>query len=246
MKLSKRLEAIIGMASQWASCHGDGLSMADVGTDHGFVPICLVERDIVKRALAMDIGEGPLLRAREHVRKRGLEDRIQLRISDGLERLSPKEADLVVIAGMGGELMLKILKNGNHVRQSVKGWIFSPQSELSAFRRGLRELGLAIQDEVMVEEDGKYYVVMTAEKGDMEEDYCYRYGEVLIRKKDPVLGKFLERELRQLFMIRKKLLDCGTETAKRRLDQIEKEIQEAEAARERLERDNTKTRQRRF
>ena len=108
MRLSKRLETIIGMVSQWASHRGEEISVADVGTDHGFVPAALVERGIAKRALAMDVGRGPLLRAQEHVRKRGLEDRIELRLSDGLTLLSPGEADVVVLSGMGGELILRI------------------------------------------------------------------------------------------------------------------------------------------
>ena len=235
MRLSKRLETIIGMVSQWASHRGEEISVADVGTDHGFVPAALVERGIAKRALAMDVGRGPLLRAQEHVRKRGLEDRIELRVGDGLTLLSPGEADVVVLSGMGGELILRILRQGEHVRDSVKCWILSPQSELFLFRQGLGELGLAIRDEVMVKEDGKYYVVMAAEKGRMGEEECLRYGEALIRKKDPVLREFLEQERKQLLEIRQRLLDSRTEAAMERLAQVERRIWEAEDAGRRME-----------
>lgn len=235
MRLSKRLETIIGMVSQWASHRGEEIIAADVGTDHGFVPAALVERGIAKRALAMDVGRGPLLRAQEHVRKRGLEDRIELRLSDGLTLLSPGEADVVILSGMGGELILRILRQGEHVRDSVKCWILSPQSELFLFRQGLGELGLAIRDEVMVKEDGKYYVVMAAEKGRMGEKECLRYGEALIRKKDPVLREFLEQERKQLLEIRQRLLDSRTEAAMERLAQVERRIWEAEDAGRRME-----------
>ncbi len=237
MRLSKRLETIIGMVSVWASQKEKEITAADVGTDHGFVPIALVERGIVKRALAMDVGRGPLLRAREHVRERGLKDRIELRLSDGLSLLSPGEADVVILSGMGGELMLRILREGVHVRDSVKCWILSPQSELFLFRRGLGELGLAIQDEVMVKEDGKYYVVMAAEKGHMGENDCLRYGEALIRKKDPILREFLEQEREQLLKIREKLLDSRGEAAMKRLEDVERRLGEAEDVQKRL---NTK------
>lgn len=235
MRLSKRLETIIGMVSQWASRRGEEITAADVGTDHGFVPIALIERKIAKRALAMDVGKGPLLRAKEHVRERGLEDQIELRLSDGLTLLTPGEADVVILSGMGGELMLRILRDGEHVRDSVKCWILSPQSELLLFRQGLRELGLAIQDEVMVKEDGKYYVVMAAEKGAAGATECLRYGEALIRKKDPVLREFLEQEREQLLEIRERLLDNRTEAAVKRLAQVERRIWEAEEVRKRME-----------
>lgn len=234
MRLSKRLETIIGMVSVWASQEEAGITAADVGTDHGFVPISLVERGIAKRAVAMDVGRGPLLRAREHVRERGLEDRIELRLSDGLSLLSPGEADVVILSGMGGELMLRILREGEHVRDSVKCWILSPQSELFLFRKGLGELGLSIQDEVMVKEDGKYYVVMAVKRGQMRENDCLRYGEALIRKKDPVFKEYLEQEKEQLLKIRERLIDSRGEAAMKRLQEVEKRIREAENVQKRL------------
>ena len=151
MRLSKRLETIIDMAYCWISLQEkeekQGLCVADVGTDHGFVPICLIERGIVGRVLALDIRKGPLLRAREHVQNQGLQERIALRLGDGLKPLKPGEAQLVIMTGMGGELMLRILKESPQIRETVRCWIFSPQSELSWFRYGLKELGLAIRDD---------------------------------------------------------------------------------------------------
>ena len=130
MKLSKRLETILDMAKRWVSgqeAEGQNeICAADVGTDHGFVPICLVERGIVGRALALDVRTGPLLRAQEHVRERGLQERIELRLGDGLSPIEPTEAQLVILTGMGGELMLRILRENAQVRKSVRGFIFSP------------------------------------------------------------------------------------------------------------------------
>ena len=98
MKLSHRLETI-------ASFVPKGSIVADIGTDHGYIPIWLLQQKIAVKAIAMDIGEGPLKRAREHIVLYGLEDLIETRLSNGLSGLYPKEADTVVIAGMGGELI---------------------------------------------------------------------------------------------------------------------------------------------
>ncbi|MDO4268328.1 MAG: class I SAM-dependent methyltransferase [Eubacteriales bacterium] len=229
MKLSKRLETI---ASRAEDCGGAGGAAADIGTDHGFVPIRLVESGAFSRAIAMDVRKGPLARAQEHIARRGLSDRVETRLSDGLEGLAAGEADTVVIAGMGGELMLRILRDGAHVRETVSHWILSPQSELSLFRHGLEELGLAIAGEVMVEEDGKFYTVMTVRPGAMhyEKEYDYRYGRCLIRAGSPELERLLKRELAQYQEIAEGL-SCQTgEKAQERLRRLKEEIIQTEEA----------------
>lgn len=228
MKLSKRLETIVSQAAKAAS----GKTVADIGCDHGFVPISLVERGAASHAIAMDVREGPLCRAKVHIAERGLSDRIETRLSDGLSRLCPGEADTVIIAGMGGELMLRILKEGAHVRSYVPHWILSPQSELGLFRHGLEELGLAVTEEVMVEEDGKYYTIITAEPGTMhwEEEFRYCYGDFLIQSGSRELKELLLREKRQYEEILSSLLHAeGAGAGKRHLEITEKlkQIEEA-------------------
>ena len=110
MKLSDRLERIAAKAAGVTEGYA-----ADVGTDHGFVPIRLIESGKVKHVVAMDVRKGPLERACEHVGEYHMEDQIETRLSDGLKELKPGEADTVIIAGMGGELMLRILRDGAHV-----------------------------------------------------------------------------------------------------------------------------------
>lgn len=228
MKLSKRLETIASMVPESTK---DGL-VADVGTDHGFVPIWLVEEKRAGRALAMDVRSGPLQRAQEHIREHKLEQAIETRLSDGLEKLKPSEADTVVIAGMGGELMLRILKDGNHVRDTVPHWVLSPQSELREFRHGLEKLGLAIVKEAMVEEDGKYYTIILAEPGKMhyDKEYKYRYGEYLIRTRSSELAAFLKKEERQYNEIISRLKQQPGEAARSRLDEITRNLEELKEA----------------
>ncbi len=224
MKLSERLETIISMVPKMPG----GCKVADVGTDHGFVPIRLVKDGTACCALAMDVRQGPLLRAREHIQEAGLESVIKTRLSDGLAGLRAGEADCVVITGMGGELMLRIIRDGGHVRNSVRWWVLSPQSELSVFRHGLEELGLAICREVMLEEDGKFYTVMLVERGKMHYDRecCYRYGDNLIRSGSPELLRLLKREERQLGHILERLKRQESETAQKRRQEIIQELEE--------------------
>lgn len=153
MHISRRLERV-------ASFVKDGGVVADIGTDHGYIPIYLVKEKRAVSAIAMDVRMGPLSRAKEHIAEYGLEKQISVRLSDGLEKLCPNEADTVVIAGMGGELMIRILQQGRHMWDSVKQWVLSPQSELAQVRRFLAEQGFRIEKEDMLEEDGKFYVIL--------------------------------------------------------------------------------------
>ena len=105
MELSKRLQAVADLVTA-------GCRVADVGTDHAYIPIALVQEGRIPGAVAMDVNTGPLERARLHVAENRLEEKIELRLSDGLAALSPGEADSVVIAGMGGGLVIRILTEG--------------------------------------------------------------------------------------------------------------------------------------
>lgn len=155
MELSKRLQTV-------ANAVTPGSRVADVGTDHGYVPIYLVERGLCPGAIAMDVNEGPLARAEEHIRAEGLSDRIQTRKSDGLAALAPEETDAVVIAGMGGALMCRILQDASAFLEAGRELILQPQSEWFKVRRLLSASGYSIIQEWFLEEEGKYYVVIKA------------------------------------------------------------------------------------
>lgn len=219
MRLSKRLALV-------ASFVNEGSSLADIGTDHGYIPIELTRQGKVPKAIAMDVRKGPLERAREHIREYHLEERIETRLSDGAERLKAGEADTVVIAGMGGELVIHILEGGRHLWDEVGQWVLSPQSELDKVRTFLQENGFVITREDMVEEDGKYYTVMDVSRGVMEEmSQAERlYGVYLIRHKNPVLREFLKRERDQLLKIREQLNAQSTDSARARLAELTREL----------------------
>ena len=134
-----------------------GYTLCDVGTDHGYVPIALVQGNIIQKAIAVDINKGPLERANEHIRANGLTEKITTRLSNGLEAIHDGEVDSIVIAGMGGELVIHILTAGETVCRSAKELILQPQSEVSKVREYVRNTGYKIVDEDMILEDGKYY-----------------------------------------------------------------------------------------
>lgn len=230
MQLSRRLSAVAGMVTS-TGC------LADVGTDHGYIPIFLVKSGKIERAIAMDINRGPLERAREHIRREGLEPRIETRLGDGVSALKAGEADAVVIAGMGGGLVQKILKEGKEALRHTSQFILQPQSELEEVRRFLFKEGYRIQDEDMVKEDGKYYPMMQVIHGSMEswDPIELKYGPWLLRKKHPCLQGFLEKEEALYERVREQLIACGGgEKVSLRLDEVREELERIREAKERI------------
>ena len=189
IRLSDRLEAIIRLCPK---CE----TLADIGCDHGYISISAVERHIAERAIACDINEGPLKKAGEHIAAFGLRDRIETRLADGLAALTPNEANVIVIAGMGGHLMGRIIEDGIDVALSADLLVLGPQSEVGEFRKLLVDRGFIISDEDMIEEDGKYYPLIAVKPEasgtpPIYSDRELRYGPVLIAKKHPTLFKYL-------------------------------------------------------
>lgn len=154
--LSKRMAAVARLVPF-------GVNACDIGCDHGFVAIHLVREHICPKVIAMDIRQGPLSRAREHIESAGLSSYIETRLSDGMEKLNIGEADCVIAAGMGGRLIVKILEDYPEKRNSLRYLVLQPQSELAFVRRYLRSVGLVIRKEDMVLEDGKFYPMMYVE-----------------------------------------------------------------------------------
>ena len=137
--------------------------VADVGCDHGYVSMYLVQSGIAKRAIAMDVRSGPLAMAAGNIESMGLSDRIETRLSDGLSELKSGEADSLVIAGMGGKLMISILEKKSPAELGIKSAVLQPQSDIDEFRQFLRDNHFEIVDERIILEDGKYYFPMRVE-----------------------------------------------------------------------------------
>lgn len=153
MKLDPRLAAC-------AEFIDEGSVVCDVGTDHAYLPVFLVENNICIRAVAADIGEGPLEAAKQHIKKYGLEGKISTVLSDGLEKVPKEGITHVVVAGMGGETICSVLENCSCVQDFTL--VLQPMTKAETVRRWLFEHGFKITAEKAVV-DGKFiYVVMKA------------------------------------------------------------------------------------
>lgn len=224
MQISERLKKIALMVSA-------GNRLADVGTDHGYVPIYLYEKKVISSAIAMDVNEGPLKRAKQHIREAGLEKVIETRLSDGLEKLYPGEAETILIAGMGGPLMIRILSAKPDVTASVKELVLQPQSEIADVREWLYQHGYEIVKEHIVLEEGKYYPMFRAvpKTGAEEpEKWVYRFGNPDIQEDLEILKDYLERELSKYETIMGKLLEENTKKAEYRIEELKVERSEIE------------------
>lgn len=214
--LSDRLNAIASLVPR---CE----TVADIGCDHAYIAIYLIENQIAKRVIACDVNKGPLCKAAENAKTHNLEEYIDLRLSDGLAKINQEEADVIVIAGMGGPLMQRIITEGIDKISDRTKLVLQPQSDIGAFRRFLRDEGFVILSEKMIFEDGKYYPMMLVSKGQMEwdRDIYYEYGKCLIDAKDMVLKSYLEHEKDNLMVILEGFNPINiTERSKNRKEEI--------------------------
>ena len=190
-ELSKRLLTVASMVEK-------GSVVADIGTDHAYIPIYLVEQGICEKAIAMDVNPGPLERAKEHISASGLLEQILTRLSDGLKELSEEEADTYVIAGMGGPLMVSILRHRMDLIIKGKTLILQPQSEIHEVREFLIQNHYEIIKEEMFYDMDKTYVAMKAVK--REEAVTaytkvqYIFGKLLLENSNPVLFEYLQKQ----------------------------------------------------
>lgn len=230
MKLSDRLQAV-------ASFVTPGLKVVDIGTDHGYVPIYLIKEKISSYVIAMDINKGPILRAKAHIMEEGLTEYIDTRISDGFEKIHIGEAKSAIIAGMGGELIIKILENGREIVEDLDELILSPHSEIASVREYLHKNNLKIEDEKMLIDEEKFYTIMKVTKGkdkaySLEE---YKYGAILIDRKDEVLMKYLKKEMEKLDKIITNLENNSSCNNKARLEELKDEKKMALCVIEKME-----------
>ncbi len=220
MELSKRLTAVTALV-------GACKKMADVGTDHGYIPIHLLRSGICERAIAMDVNVGPLQRAKEHIAAYGLNEQIETRLSDGVQALRVGECEVVVVAGMGGPLTIKILEEGKKVFCELKEFVLQPQSEIEKVRRYLYDNTYSIVEEDMVFEDGKFYPMMRVVNAQSDPyskaEFCF--GKILLEKQHSVLKCFLEKELYKKEKIKDSLGSMDGAHIEVRMAEIESELE---------------------
>lgn len=226
-------------------------TMADVGCDHGYLSVYLIEQKRCSRMIAMDVNKGPLQKARENIGKYGYGDYIETRLSDGLQQLRSGETDGYICAGMGGPLALQILWNDRDKVSRMQQIILQPQSELWLVRRTLRQWGFVIEKEDVEYEDGKYYFMMRIRPGEHlsidsmpgeevtlfdREDaelsehqlqkYAYElYAEELLNNRNEVLYEYINREIQRLTEIYNSLIKQEeSEKCAKRVRMVQKEL----------------------
>lgn len=152
-KLTPRLSAVASLV------HGG--FVADVGTDHAFLPIYLIETGKATRALATDIRSGPLARAKKNIAESGLDSKIETLLTGGLDGLEKYPLDDIVIAGMGGLNIIEILSAADFIRERKTHLVLQPMQNVTELRRYLAGAGFAVEKETLADEDGKIYQMMS-------------------------------------------------------------------------------------
>ncbi len=225
LRLSQRLSTVAHMIEP-------GSIVADIGTDHGYLPIYLIKNNIAPHVIAMDVNAGPLDKARKNAAAYNVADKLTLRISDGLKELS-EQPDVVTICGMGGRLICRILTEGYDKLAGVKKLIVSPQSDLPFFREYMADRGFAITAEKLVLDEGKYYFIfeceVTGNKIDIgsgiHKDVYLRYGRLLRQEQNPLLKQLMDKEYGQFTRIKQNVMSCDSENSVARIRELDYELE---------------------
>lgn len=227
MILSKRLQAVADFVPK-------GAKIADIGSDHGYLPIYLVSEKIASGAIAADIGKGPLKSAALNVEKYNLADKIELRLGDGLTVLAPYEVDGATICGMGGSLMCDILNNSLKVVDTLQFLVLAPNVGAHLVRHWALEHDWQIVGEELIAEDEHFYPIMLLKPGKMSElSLAAEFsGPLLLKNKHELLGDYLRywrnKELKlaaQLLAVAKPETLTKAEDLQNKWQQIEEEYQ---------------------
>lgn len=218
MELSYRLNKIAQKVTQ------NGI-IADIGTDHAYIPIFLYKNNKIKSGIACDISRGSLQKAKDNIKKYNLQDKIQTRLGNGLEKISLQDnVDTVIIAGMGGMLMIDILEKGKYILENVKELILQPQKDIDKLREYLHKNNFKIIDDEMLKDDGKYYTIIKSIKG--KEDILYKkeeyvFGKFEINNKCQILKEYIEDQLYKMEIVLKNIKETNIQS---RILEIEDDI----------------------
>ncbi|MBQ3421399.1 MAG: SAM-dependent methyltransferase, partial [Romboutsia sp.] len=192
MKLTDRLLKIASLVTK-------GKKIADVGTDHGYIPVYLLNKGHVDFAIMADVNKGPLENARSEVRHNNLTDKVDLRLGSGIEVLNENEVDEVIIAGMGGILISELLEAKKSVAHSLDKLILQPMQAQDELRKYLLNNGYEILDEVLVKEDFRIYEIIvakyTGKNTNVEDEIYYEVGKKLIENNDTLLNELIDKKI---------------------------------------------------
>lgn len=222
MNLKPRLRAIANLVPP-------SNKLADIGTDHGMLPIFLVQRGRAATAVASDISAGSLEKAKQLIEQNNMEQKVEIRLGNGLSILSPGEADSIVIAGMGGVLIGEILQQGERAARSASTLILQPMTGQEKLRRWLIHNQYRIIEEELVKEGHQIYEIIAAVSDAGVEEYeneiFYEIGWDWIAKKHPLLKEWLLKKIQNLEEVTANLEMGKTQSAKVRLQAAEEKLE---------------------
>ncbi len=187
-KLSNRLEKVVSYIPT-------GSRIADIGSDHAYLPCYAISKGVASYAIAGEVVKGPYLSAEKQVEESDLTHAIDVRMGDGLQVIAPGEVDCITIAGMGGALIASILEKGKVKLDGVTRLILQPNIGARAIRVWLFENGWELQSEEIIEEESKIYEILVAEKGNSERPYSKDHKD-----KQILMGPFLLLEKNEAFI----------------------------------------------
>ena len=191
--ISKRLETVASFVPQESV-------LLDVGSDHAYLPIELVEKGHIERAIAGEVVEGPYQSAVKNVESHGLSEKIQIRLANGLAAFEESDqVSVITIAGMGGRLIASILEEGFDKLAHVERLILQPNNREDDLRSWLQDHGFQIIAESILEEAGKFYEILVVEAGEMKlSERDARFGPFLTRENSPVFVQKWQKEAEKL------------------------------------------------
>ncbi|AXU27482.1 TPA: tRNA (adenine(22)-N(1))-methyltransferase TrmK [Clostridioides difficile] len=225
MKLTDRLLKIASLVS-------DGKKIADIGTDHGYIPVYLLKEGRIPFAVLADVNKGPLDNAHKEVIQNNLLDKVDLRLGSGIEILEIGEVEEVIIAGMGGILISELLEAKKEVAHNVEKLILQPMQAQEELRYYLLNNGYEILEEVLVREDFRIYEIIvakyTGKNTIIEDEIYYEVGIKLLENKDSLFNDFIEKKIKTYSSIVNKLEGKNGEA-------IDKKRKESEVAIKKLE-----------
>lgn len=219
MELGIRLGKIASMVN---ACE----KMADIGTDHAYIPIYLIKNRICNYAVASDINKGPVEKAKKNVNQENLQDRIECRLGGGLSTIKPGEVNTAVIAGMGGNLIRDILEKNLEVFKELDNCILQPVQNPEVLREYIYKRGFEVQEEELCIEEGKFYEIIKIRYGNKPvviDPIYYEVSNTLISKKHPLIKQHIILKLDKYYKVYSNLTDLS-ENAKLRRDELENKI----------------------
>lgn len=219
MDISLRLKAIASMVDKCDIC-------ADIGTDHGYIPIYLIENKICSKVIATDINKEPLNRAKENIMRKKYDDRIDFRLGSGLDTLDKGEVCIAIIAGMGGNLIKDIIEKDIEKFKELKYLIVQPVQNVDVLREYIYKKGFNIIEEKICFEDNKFYEIIKIEYNDViieEDSVFYEISRYLYEKKYKDVEEFIKYKIKNYERVYYKI-ECDTINSQERKEHLKRKI----------------------